>query len=159
MDLRSRAPDLAAIAATSLLATSYLVYALRMPFWTAGGIPGGGFLPALLGVAMLLFSIALLIQTLTGEPRVGSGLDWRASARPRSVLMALVGYLAVFRWLGYVLASVALISVLLWLFEPRRLTLRRTAAATAVSVVIVGLFYLVFVRLLALDIPAWPSGR
>lgn len=160
MALGRRAGELAGIATTFLLGMYYLSQALRMPFWTERGIPGGGFFPTLLGIVMISLSLLLLVETLGELSRLHGGgeIDWGVIGKPLYVLLTLVGYLFLFRILGYVLASATLIWVLLWAFDPDRSAARRAAKATAASILIVGLFYVVFVSLLALDIPVWPFG-
>ncbi len=160
MTFGRRSGELAGSIATLLLGIYYLIQALRMPFWTAGGIPGGGFLPTLLGVGMIFLSLLWLVKTVAMPPvlRQGGEIERGAIRRPVYVLLALVGYLFFFRILGFVLVSVALIWVLLWVFDPDRSAWRRAVKGAAASVLIVALFYVVFVTLLALDIPLWPLG-
>ena len=159
MTLGHRKGEIAGSVAPLLLGICYLSQALRMPFWTAGGIPGGGFLPTLLGVGMIALSLLGLAKILAAKPvlQQEGKIDWRAIRKPLFVLLALVGYLLFFKILGYVLASVALMWVLLWAFSSDPSVFRRTVKGAAASVLIVGLFYGVFVSLLALDIPVWPS--
>jgi len=156
-----RKGEIAGSVTTLLLGIFYLSQALRMNFWTSGGIPGGGFLPTLLGAGMITLSLLGLVRILAAEPVIQQEgkVDWGAIRKSLTVLLALVGYLLLFRILGYVLDSVALMWVLLWAFGSDRSALRRALMAAAASLIIVALFYGVFVSLLALDIPAWPSGE
>jgi hypothetical protein len=151
-----RKSEIAGSLVTLLLGITYLSKALRMTFWTSGGIPGGGFLPTLLGVGMIMLSLLGLLRTLV---RQEEKIDLGSIRKPLYVLLALVGYLLFFKILGYVLDSVALMWFLLWVFGSDRSVFRRAVKAAAVSVLIVALFYGVFVSLLALDIPVWPSGE
>ena len=155
-----RKGEIAGSVTTLLLGIFYLSQALRMPFWTSGGIPGGGFLPTLLGVGMTALSLLALARILAAKPAFQSEgkTDWGALRKSLIVLLALAGYLLFFRILGYVLSSLALMWVLLWAFGSDPSLLRRAMKAAAAGVLIVALFYGVFVGLLALDIPAWPSG-
>jgi hypothetical protein len=160
MTLKRRTGEIVGSVATLVLGTAYFLRALRMPFWGAGGIPGGGFLPTLLGAGMILLSLLLLGRTMAAKPasRQEAKIEWGAIRKPLYILVALVGYLVLFRILGYVLASVVLIGVLFWAFDPQRSVWRRAMIASSASILIVALFYIVFVILLALEIPVWPFG-
>lgn len=159
MSFGERTGDLVSSAVAMLLGAFYLVMALRLPFWTEGGNPGAGFLPTVLGVGMISLSLLLAAKTLREHPlsnRAGGDFDQGTVSRPLFVLMALVGYVFLFPILGYLLTSVVLIWFLLWVFDPSLSSRRKAANATVVSISVVALFYVVFVRLLELQVPIWP---
>jgi putative tricarboxylic transport membrane protein len=114
-------------------------------------MPQPGFFPFLGGLLLIGLSIVLLVQSWRGrdkaprQPREAFG-EWR---RPLILVMSMGVYTAVLEWLGYVLPTIALATVIL-----------RVLGVTSWKVLIltsVGLSvgtYVLFGRFLGIDLPA-----
>lgn len=149
------------IAGVVLLAFAACVVAesLRIPSETVAAgrtsfAPGAGFLPMWAGIILAVFSIALIVTAMrrpaTGneDPVLPRG---PALAAVVLTLLALLAYVAVFEWLGYLLATLFLNAFLL------RVVMRvgwTSTLSTAVAVSVA--LYVVFHVLLGIALP--PPG-
>jgi putative tricarboxylic transport membrane protein len=154
------------------LITAILLIAFAIVFWFAadaipksrlGGTVGADGLPKLLAVALGVLSVGLIVQTLltarTAEPVLPARPERKredriAHLRALGMIVIGAGYLAVVPYLGY-LPSVALLLAVVALYNGKRPSLDLAAFAIVGAVV----FYLLFVQLLDVPLPAglWPK--
>jgi putative tricarboxylic transport membrane protein len=153
------------------LITAILLIAFAIVFWFAadtipksrlGGTVGADGLPKLLAVALGVLSVGLIVQTLltartaeavpTARPE-RKREDRIAHLRAVGMIVIGAGYLAMVPYLGY-LPSVALLLAVVALYNGKRPSLGLAAFAIVGAVV----FYLLFVQLLDVPLPAglWP---
>jgi uncharacterized membrane protein len=137
------------------------------------GIVNASVLPRMLAVAMMLFSVLLAMRALLVEylfvraarQRAGADTPQRPEAegmnfsvrqhiKAAGVVVIGVVYLLVLPWLGYV-PSAALLIAATAVYIGARAGLYTFGVAVAVAVI----FYLLFVRLLGIPLPAglWPA--
>lgn len=111
--------------------------------------PGPGFVPLWTSVLLTAFSAAL-VATAVGSRRSGKGIEWRSLFHPRVVicLVTLAVYLAVIRYVGFLVASTAMLFIFFGLLEPTRWYWRLLAALLGSA-----LFWVVFHTMLGLDLP------
>jgi putative tricarboxylic transport membrane protein len=110
---------------------------------------GPGFLPMWVGVALIAFSVPLLIRPTPGSRPLRDFLPHgEGGRRALMVLAALVAYTLVLDWVGFLIASFLLILALLQMVERGR-----WPAAVAISLVAVIATYWLFVKFLGLILP------
>ncbi len=156
----NRRADLTSGCLALLLAIIYLIEAFRLPLWTAGGNPGGGFLPVVLGIALIALSLLFLVKTLKEGSKNSQEirpLDYTVFFKPFLVILALVVYLFLLPSLGFLLSSFILIFFLLWVLDPSSATRRKVIWVGVVSSLVVAAFWLVFIQILQLQLPPWPA--
>ncbi len=114
--------------------------------------PGPGFFPLWYGIAMLLLSLVLVLNSAM-RPAAGSTVDWGATGR---ALLAWAGFAAsvvLMNMLGFLLAL-----ALLTLFVVAVMYGRPLKIAVAAAVGNAAGFFLVFVLALGLSLPVGPLG-
>jgi putative tricarboxylic transport membrane protein len=114
--------------------------------------PGPGFFPLWYGIAMLLLSLVLVLNSAM-RPAASSTVDWGAVGR---ALLAWAGFAAsvvLMDMLGFLLAL-----ALLTLFVVAVMYGRPLKIAVAAAVGNAAGFYLVFVLALGLSLPVGPLG-
>ena len=137
-----------------LVALAALVEARRLPFGSVSA-PGAGFFPLTLGAGLALLGAALLVRsfaTTAGGP-AAPFVTPSARARLMTVMIAMLAYAALLGWLGFALATFALMVVLFRVVESHgwaRAVLE--SAATAV------LAHVVFKAWLGVRLPPGPWG-
>ena len=143
-----------------LLGIIYLIEAFRLPLWTPGGNPGGGFLPVLLGIALIGLSLLYLMKTLKeGSKNIQKiePLDYTIFVKPFFVILSLIIYLFLLPYLGFLLNSFIMIFFLLWILDPSSASRMKRLKAGVVSSLVVVVFWLVFIQILQLQLPPWPT--
>ena len=144
------------VSATLLLLFSLFVIreARALPYWTANA-PGPGFVPFWLGVLLVCASIGLCARTFVGGPRGGEcWLPDRAATRRVATLVGLTAASAGLSLvLGLVLASGVFMAATLTYLRPAQA--RANCAAAILAPIVV---WLLFVRWLAVPLPAGPLG-
>ena len=150
-----RSADRIAAAALLVLAVAFTAGALmRYAYWSRFEGPGPGFMPFWVGLAMALLAAGLLVrawrQESAGEPWAPRG---EALRNVLVVLGASVGFVALMKVLGMVLAAALFLAVLVRYLErsPWRVTLPVAAGAA-------GAIWLVFAYWLRVPFPAGPLG-
>ena len=112
--------------------------------------PKPGFLIFWAGIILSSLSIALFIQTFLsrGKEKIApwKGVQWIKVVK---LLIALIAFPLVFRWMGFLLSTFLLLLFLLKGLEPQR-----WRVALAVSVITIVLCYLVFGVFLEFRFPA-----
>ena len=86
-----------------------LAYSLQLQMYTESG-PGAGLFPAGIGIGLCLLSALWFLQTRR-EAQVAGGVNTRPGMLPGRVglqLLALVLFVPVFQWFGYMAAAAAL---------------------------------------------------
>ena len=144
------------VAATLLLlfAIFVILESRALPYWTASA-PGPGFLPFWLGALLAFASVALLARTVParGIERAYAVPDRAATLRLAIVVALTIGAAALSLVAGLVLASGIFMGATLTYLRPGRTRANWTMAAVTAIVV-----WLLFVRWLAVPLPAGPFG-
>jgi hypothetical protein len=145
------------IIALVLLATGavYLTQALRMPLGVAAR-PGPGFYPVAVGV--FICAVALVVLALSFRRAAASAPDHDAAAAPhdrrqvRLAVVTLAGFCLALPWIGYPLAALLFVAILL-----RQLGTGWRSAVLAAVLSAEGSYYL-FAILLGVLLPRgfWP---
>ncbi|MDB5510632.1 MAG: hypothetical protein JWR08_115 [Enterovirga sp.] len=137
-----------------LLGLGVVALSLRMPVLGPSG-PGGGFLPLILGGLLTASSLTLLLQPVrTVSPDADTEWPDRGGLRRiGAVVAALVAFPILMPSLGFLLTSLAVMLCLL-----PAIARRHWLANVALSVAASGGIYLVFARLLGLNLPRGPWG-
>ena len=113
--------------------------------------PGPGFVPFWISVFLAACAVVLVVATLHRGRTAEDHPQW-SSLFPTRVLVFLAAlglYLTTMRYLGFFLGSTLLLAVLFGLTQPMRWYWRIGSALVSVAV-----FWLIFSRLLGLDLPA-----
>jgi len=102
----------------ALLAIAYLWGTFQIREIAIGGPVGPRAFPMMLGVALLIGAGLLLLETLARGDRPEK-LDLPALLSIAGTLAWLVCYIAVFEWLGYLIATTIFLTVLMAFLHPR----------------------------------------
>jgi len=148
-------PAMRALPVTSLsflvLGGAYLIESLNLPLGPAAQ-PGPGFFPLLVGIAMMAFSLRVLIQSLKTKecPAEKEDLFPKGRDLQRVVLIAaaLIFFAAFLNILGYGVCSAVLIGAVL-----RFLGLKSWTRIFLISVLTAVLSYLLFASVLEAPLP------
>jgi hypothetical protein len=143
-----------------------------IPISPLDGVVNAAALPQMLGIAMMLFSVLLVLRALLVEMmylRAARRVAGKVSDRPEEegqdftprqhlkaagVIVIGVIYLIILPWLGYV-PSIALLIAAVSVYIGARAGLYTAGVALGIAVT----FYLLFVQLLGIPLPAglWPG--
>jgi hypothetical protein len=113
--------------------------------------PGAGFLPHILAVLTILFGSVLVLRA--SESKAFTTLTWTDAKHAALVVLFTAVGIALFERLGFLTTNVLLIFALLVVIERRR-----TLAAAAYSLGLVGFTYVLFVYILKTPLEAGPFG-
>jgi len=140
-----------------VLAAFAIVYgtlALQLPERNIEGTPGPGFFPGLIGVILLVLSVALVAQGArawrTGDQDgARQGLDRRGTL----MLALFAAYILVLPFAGFIVASVPFAGAMMWLFGGRKPLL-----VVAGAIVLPLLLSLLFGEVFRIPLPhgSWP---
>lgn len=114
--------------------------------------PGPGFFPFWYGIAMVVFSLVLVLRSAV-SPAQGAGADWPAIGRALLAWAGFAGCVALMELLGFLLSLVLLTLFIVAVMYDRPL---KIAMAAAVGNAVI--FYLLFVLALDLSLPVGPLG-
>jgi hypothetical protein len=148
-----RRRDLAAAAVLLAFGLFAIIQALGLRFGTLAA-PGPGFVPLCLAMALCLAGIGLIVETLRGTQAVT--VTATAGARHFAVagtLVSLLVYALVLEWLGFLLATFALL-----VFFFRTLQRQSWLVVVAGSLATSLLSYLVFKTWLGVNLPGGLLG-
>ena len=110
------------------------------------------FYPFVLSVLMILLSIGLLIwpspQSTTGANTVRRPVNWKNLQKIGLTFSAILVYSFVLHKIGFIISASLLMAICMWVFEASRKWI--LPASIIVSIV----FYIIFDRLLGLNLPA-----
>ncbi|HEX2501240.1 MAG TPA: tripartite tricarboxylate transporter TctB family protein [Methylomirabilota bacterium] len=120
---------------------------------TATGGPGTRFLPVLVGVIVIVLGAAIALRP-SASPNAATPLEPGGSRRGIWTLAAILGYVLLFERLGFVLASVPFLVVLLLEYGERR-----WPVVLAVALGATGATYGLFAVWLGVPLPPGPFGR
>jgi len=121
---------------------------------TLPNTPGPPFFPRILTVCLLTLSVVWLIQSVRGKSDEIPARETIAGRgrRGRGVgLLAMLLYLTVLPYLGFLISTPPLFGVLMWVFGERR-----PAALCAYSLAVPLFFYALFKLLFRIQLPASP---
>ena len=134
-----------------LIALGYLYEGRRLDLWREA-IPGPGFMPLLLGIALAAISILLFVQEFRRSPS-SSGPEFFLRM-PAWITAGMIAYILLLPILGYGLCNFLLMLLCLRLYEPHGWKADLFGSAgTSIAL------YLVFVWLLRIDLPLGFLGR
>jgi putative tricarboxylic transport membrane protein len=120
---------------------------------TATGGPGTRFLPVLVGVIVIVLGAAIALRPSASQG-AATPLEPGGSRRGIWTLAAILGYVLLFERLGFVLASVPFLVVLLLEYGERR-----WPVVLAVALGATGATYGLFAVWLGVPLPPGPFGR
>ncbi len=145
--------DQGSSAIMALVAVVYLYEATRLPLWK-GTTFGSGLFPLILGIVLLLVSLASLLKA-TAAKAAGDGavasilLPPRAGARNLAWVAGSLGlYILVIDTLGFVITTFLFLSGLFIALEPER-----KARSVALAGGVVALTYCFFVLVFKMQLP------
>ncbi len=158
MKVGKRTGDIVSGFAWLLLGAWYLLEALRkLNFYTAGGQPGAGFMPMLLGGGVIVLSLMLIVKGFMSPPDIEGRFHVdNAVLKPVAVLGALVVWVVLFQITGYVLTGWLLVAGLIVAFAPTQSWRVRIGMAVLIAGLAVIGFYVVFGVIFALQLPPSP---
>ena len=113
--------------------------------------PGMGFLPFLASSLFFFLSLIVLIRNLTGRGERGDmepPLTRKIFQKPIILIIGLSGYTLIFNILGFLLATLLLIFLILFIFDPKKWYMHIVIAAIAVN-----LSFLIFCKWLQVPLP------
>ena len=145
-----RRPTIAASLILAGLAGLISFEATRLPFGSIR-VPQTGFFPSILAVLLLLFSIALLIQSRrqAGGESYEQSIKSEGWIRISITLAVMLGFALILEKLGFLLSTFTVMLLLLRVIEPQKWS-RVIALALATSLI----SYFLFGRLLNIPLPA-----
>ena len=150
--------DAGSSAALGLLALFALIASARMD---VGAVtpPGPGFFPLVLSASLLLVALGLFVGGLRSGTGEGAPAATPASERTEpwkllASVAAFAGYIAVFEWLGFILATAGFLSLLFGALARYRWPIA-VGAAAALTIAA----YLVFNTWLQVRLPPGVLGR
>ncbi len=142
----------AVIAAAGVLV---LVQSLQMTFYT-DGVPGPGFFPALVAVALIVLGAACTVTRLRTAHDAAERFrlpSRQQAGRSLSLWVAILAATLLIEPLGFPLAMLLLVAVILLVIEGRR------GLGSVVTVIAIPvLAWLIFAELLQVPLPAGPFG-
>lgn len=113
---------------------------------------GSGFFPYWLGVAIVILGAVVTLQAWRHPARADSSAPVAWSAKRLIALALLVSFVLTREWIGFITAFSLMVALLLKLEGEHWRHALAMALAAGVS------FYLFFIRLLAVNLPAGPLG-
>ena len=137
----------------ALLGLVAIALASRFREGTATGGPGTRFLPVLVGVIVVVLGAALALRPSAAEGAV-EPLEPGGARRGIWTLAAVLAYVLAFERLGFVLATVPLLVILLLAYGERR-----WPVVLAVALGATGFTYALFVVWLGVPLPPGALGR
>jgi putative tricarboxylic transport membrane protein len=137
----------------ALLGLAAIALASRFRAGTATGGPGTSFLPTLVAMIVVVLGAALALRRSASESAI-EPIEPGGARRGLWTLGAILAYVLVFERLGFVLATVPFLAVLLLSYGERRwlVVLAVAAGATAMT-------YALFAVWLGVPLPSGSLGR
>ena len=143
----SRFGELLALAVVLAIALAALALALRYPLWEYVQ-PGPGLFPALAAGLSVLCAAAVLVAALLARPSSPAEGGVTEYRRLAVYVLLILAWVASFATLGFVVSSLVALALLLRLGEGMR-----WPVALAIALLIVGLGWGLFERLLGVPLP------
>jgi putative tricarboxylic transport membrane protein len=129
---------------------------LGMQFYTEG-VPGPGFLPTLLAITIAFCGALLIVMTVAKPAEEFSEFERPSRSQARrswGLWVALLGAVIAVNYLGFLIAMLMLVAVLLLVIEQRR------GVGTIITIVVTPLLaYLLFGALLQVRLPTGLFGN
>ena len=128
----------------------YLTLALRLPFGAAAR-PGAGFYPVFVAVFAIVVALAATASAYRSAPGTAS-IELEAASRRRVVIsvVALVAFCLALPWIGYPVAALAFVTVILRYLGGRWTTALLTGVLSSAG------SYVLFAVLLDVPLPRGP---
>lgn len=145
----ARDRDVISGAVLAALGVFILMHALEWTYVGPDG-PGPGFFPVWYGAAMIALSLILVVKAgIRPDPQARAPIDWRSTGRALGTWAMFAGSIALMEPLGFPLAF-GLLSV----GVVRLVMVKSLAVALATALPMAAGFWLVFVALLGINLPA-----
>jgi len=117
---------------------------------------GSGYeFPKTVSIIMVSISVILVLMTMIQKKEVatdnGDPIRW-GSIWP--TLFVLISLLLVVEWLGFFVTCFIAFYLIVMIYSPERLCLRSVVKSGVISVIFIGVLYLIFVSLLNVQIPS-----
>ena len=133
-----------------VMAIAMMIEARKLPFGSLR-VPQVGFLPFLLSILLVVFSLILLGQSIKAEKsgkEIPFEMRFGSWARIGSAVCALVAFTLLFEPLGYIISSFLLVAFLMRAVEPQKWLV-------AIGIALLSSFgsYMLFVTLLGTTLP------
>jgi hypothetical protein len=125
--------------------------ASKLEFTSSYGA-GSGFFPYWLGIAIVILGAVVTLHAWRNPARADSSAPVTWSAKKLIALAMLVSFILTLEWIGFVTAFSFMVALLL------KLEGENWRKAVSVALAAGGSFYLFFIRLLAVNLPAGPFG-
>jgi hypothetical protein len=113
---------------------------------------GSGFFPYWLGIAIVILGAVVTLHAWRNPAGADSSAPVTWSAKKLIALALLVSFILTLEWIGFVTAFSFMVALLL------KLEGENWRKAVSVALAAGGSFYLFFIRLLAVNLPAGPFG-
>jgi putative tricarboxylic transport membrane protein len=125
---------------------------LQLPLSQRGGIPGAGLFPLVLSIALIVLGVLLIVTRLRGGTEGDEHLAWPTrteAGRVGAAMLAVGASIVLLPVVGYFVSSALLVGALLFGIERRR-----SWQAGVTTLVLPAVFFLIFVVLLRVRLPA-----
>jgi putative tricarboxylic transport membrane protein len=144
------------VGAVTVALAAYVLFGSRDLDFYAEGVPGPGFFPIVVAIALLISGLLLIVSRVFHIAVPEEEDREREQILPRSMLvwLALILSAALIPIIGFVATMVLLVAALLFGFERRR-----SIGAVVAVVVIPGLAYWLFARVLGVLLPTGVLGN
>lgn len=148
------ARDIIAAIALLIFSAAYLWATFQLPDRTIPNTPGPSFFPFVVIAVVAVLSAGLLIKGVSGLRVAGAGPFRPAPARrPALTMGAILVYLALLPWAGFLIDSVVLFAVLTMLYGARD-----PVKIVFWSLAVPGVLFAVFTELFQILLPPGPLG-
>jgi putative tricarboxylic transport membrane protein len=135
----------AALAAFGITA---IIAALPLDFWPARFGPGEGFLPIVIGAALVILSLGIAVVDWRERNRASAEAGAFNLTKPIKATLSLVDYIICFGLLGFIISTAIFMTIYLLWVEVRSMRLTVT-----VSLAVTFTTHVIFVELLGVDLP------
>ena len=122
---------------------AYIVWNALGYGYLRGRVPGPGFFPLLVGVALIGVSVVNLVRSLRGIEILEADFDWGGFYKTLGIIAAFIAFILVTPFLGMLPAGSLFVLVTAFIIEPRRET-RFALKIVAVAVTFPFICYLLF---------------
>lgn len=122
------------------VAVFFIVSGWKLPGETANGVPGSGYFPAIAAGGVIIFSMLLIIQGLRNPKTYFrmNEVQYRNLYQMLEVLVALAGFLIIWRFIPFLPAA------MLYVFVLSRILKQPMKYSIPYTIIVVVVLYLIF---------------